>query len=86
MMLYRGQIMAVAAVLFGALGLLLGYIYVSTPVRLGDLGALLIFSAACISVILALLLAAWSYMYWVPKWERDEKRTGKVPGDRKVKQ
>lgn len=83
MSLFRGQIMAIAAFCFGALSAALLYLYFAAFKRLGDWASLMTFGAACLCFIAAMLLAAWSYMYWVPKWERDEKRTGRVPGEKK---
>lgn len=86
MNLYRGHWLLGLGVGFGILGmgLVIAYFYLLSG-NPGSMWVFLIFMAGCACVIAGLTMAALSYGYWVPKWERDEKRTGHVLGDERKK-
>lgn len=78
--LYRGHIYAGAAVTLTLLGFIVGV----QVFYMGGIRGLFEFSlliAWAFSVIAALVFAALAYVNWVPKWERDEKRTGHILGE-----
>ena len=79
--LYRGPIYAGCAVLVGILSTLGIIWYFRSPSSDGWFGLLVLFMSM-LGGIAALLLVALSYMHWMPKWERDEKRTGHIPGEK----
>jgi hypothetical protein len=81
--LYRGQILALMAVAFTALGVALFFTFWVGMERIGDLLSLGTLAASGLCIIVGLTSAAMSYVYWVPKWERVEKRTGSFPGERR---
>jgi hypothetical protein len=47
----------------------------------GDFLAFMAIIGAMVSIICALVFVALAYVNWVPRWERDEKKTGRFPGD-----
>lgn len=81
--LYRGQIFLALAVVFVLLGGLAGWQYANSP--RGDLFSMVWFGLACASAIGALVGISFAYTEWVPKWERIEKRTGRMPGEERKK-
>lgn len=79
--LYRGQVYAGLAVILFLCGFAAGYqVFVLGGVN--GLWELFLLGVAMFSNIAGLVLLAFAYVKWVPKWERDEKRTGHVIGDR----
>jgi uncharacterized membrane protein len=86
MNLYRGHWLLATSVVFGVIGIgLLIWYFRSLGGNPGSVLVFLIFVAACLCAIVSLTTAALSYAQWVPKWERDEKRTGHVLGDERKK-
>lgn len=82
MNLYRGQILLVLAVGFVGVGALDLWLYFGPLVYRQDrVEVFLLLIGGALSLILGLLLFAMSYVAWVPRWEREEKRTGHIPGD-----
>jgi high-affinity Fe2+/Pb2+ permease len=79
--LYRGQIYAGAAVILGIVAFAIGYHVLSLGGVSGLWEFFLVMTGAA-AVIMGLVLCALAYVWWVPKWERDEKRTGHVPGEK----
>jgi hypothetical protein len=49
--------------------------------RIDEPGIFLLFIVGALAAIAGLTFCALGYVYWVPKWERDERRTGRVPGE-----
>jgi hypothetical protein len=84
--LYRGQILLALAVGFVGVGALDLWLYFGPLVyRQDHLEVFLLLIGGAFSIILGLVLFAMSAVAWVPKWERDEKRTGHIPGDGRKK-
>lgn len=82
--LYRGHICLGLSVLWAGICALLAYAASQYGGR-GDAVMLLLLGGAMLSGIAALLLATSAYTQWVPKWERHEKLTGHIPGEREKK-
>ena len=82
-MLYRGQIALAFAILFGLITAGSVWYYFTNDRAMNEWYEVVMFGVAVLSAIVALLCAALSYVSWVPKWERVEKRTGRVPGERR---
>lgn len=82
MNLYRGQIMlAIAAVLcVMSVACVIGYF--RSGQNMDNPLVFLLFAIGCLTFIVAATLGALAYTHWVPKWERDEKRTGHVLGEK----
>jgi uncharacterized membrane protein len=80
--MYRGHILLGISVLFGLLGFASGYqvFYIGGVTGWWEF---ILLMTAMFSWIVCLLAFAFAYTMWVPKWERDERRTGRVPGDGK---
>lgn len=80
--LYRGQVYAALAVFFLAFGI--AAIYTFTTIRdHSDPSTLIVLIVGMIAVITGAVIGALAYVSWLPKWERDEKRSGKGPGQNK---
>jgi ABC-type amino acid transport system permease subunit len=85
--LYQGQIWlgaAIVAFLLGVFWALMLFVF-ETDDR-SELTWFLMFIAWIISMVAMLVFATTAYGTWVPKWERHEKRTGHVPGEKEGKQ
>ena len=82
MNIWRGHILLVIALVSGLFGAaaVIGYFYLLRALP-GNDAVFLVFMIGCVLVILSLTSGALAYGNWVPKWERDEKRTGHIPGD-----
>lgn len=79
--LYRGPIYAGAATLVGILAVV-GIVWYFRFHSYDDAWfSLLVLFVSMLGGIASLLLIALSYIHWMPKWERDEKRTGHIPGE-----
>lgn len=85
MSLYRGQVYMGLALLFGVVAIGSFLIVMLNDPRMAELGWFALMCLACVSAICALVFTAFAYTLWVPKWERDEKRTGHVLGDERKK-
>lgn len=81
--LYRGQICLGIAVAFAILAGVAAWQYAVTD--RGDVGSMVWFGLACTGAVGTLVSVSFAYTEWVPKWERDEKRTGKFPGEKEKK-
>lgn len=83
--LYRGHIYAGLAVALTLLGFIAGIqvFYMGGVTGFAEFALLMIWMFTSIA---ALVFAALAYVNWVPKWERDEKRTGHVLGDPKERE
>jgi len=76
----------VLAVGFVALGALDLWLYFGPLVfRQDNLEVFLLFIGGALSIVIGLVCFAMSYVAWVPKWERTEKKTGHIPGDGRMK-
>lgn len=85
MNIWKGHILAGVAVVFGLVAVASFYAYFGTlRSQQSEVLTFLVFILGCIGFIGGLTSAALSYAEWVPKWERDERRTGKVPGERRT--
>jgi ABC-type amino acid transport system permease subunit len=81
MWLWRGHVYAVAAVA----SVIAGLLALIASFRMGnheDLAWLLVVGIAFLCGVATLVFAALAYSLWIPKWERDERRTGRAPGER----
>jgi uncharacterized membrane protein len=83
MNLWRGHIYLGVSIASGliAMALVLVYFY-NLRLNSGSLWLFLVFVAAALLAVVCLTTAALSYAQWVPKWERDEKRTGHILGEK----
>jgi hypothetical protein len=83
--LYRGQVYTVIAIVFGLIALASFWLVMQNDAGMNEIGWFLVMCTGCFASIIALTFAAFAYAMWVPKWERDEKRLGKVLGDERKK-
>lgn len=81
MTFYRGQTMTAIGALFIALAIVCLVGYGLSGQRVNEPGIFLLFVAGCLATIAGLTLLALGYTHWVPKWEREERRTGHIPGE-----
>lgn len=82
MNLYRGHILLALSVCFGLVAtvdVLLFFLVLEADMN--DWRAFALFLIGALSAIVCLTTAAISYAQWVPEWERQEKRTGHIPGE-----
>ena|SRR5688572_197496 len=79
--LYRGHILLGISLVCAAIGFVAGYrvFYVGGVTGWWEF---ILLVTAMGSTIVAGVLFAFSYTMWVPKWERDEKRSGLLPGEK----
>lgn len=81
---HAGIALTVVAVSFGIVAGACGWMYFALVPRYSGNGfVFLLFVVACLGAIVSLTCAALAYSNWPPQWEREEKRTGRVPGERK---
>jgi heme/copper-type cytochrome/quinol oxidase subunit 4 len=86
MSLYRGQMLAAAAICFGTTAVLCVFLYFMLLRDYSDeLWLLLLLIAGMSATVVALVTAAMAYALWVPAWERIEKRSGHTPGEERKK-
>lgn len=83
MNVWRGQTYLAIAVLFVLGAVLNGLLGYMAGEGLNGAAKALLYAFAGICVVGALVSSALSYAQWVPKWERDRRLAGEVPGERK---
>lgn len=70
----------VLTILFGVIATVATWWFLQGGRGLHEWHEVVTFMVASLSIIITLLLAALTYVAWVPKWERHERRTGHIPG------
>lgn len=81
MKLWKGQAMTVVGGGFIILAVAALVTYGLSGKRIDEPGIFLLFVIGLLAMIAGLTFCALGYVHWVPKWERDEKRTGQVLGE-----
>jgi len=79
--IWRGHIYLAMAVVFVFGAALSGFLGFSADERWNGAAKLLLYAIGATCIIGALVTTALSYALWVPKWERDERRSGRFPGE-----
>lgn len=77
-MIYRGQWLLGFAVMFFVVALVVAF---TMPSLASTLVQLIWTLSWVMSIVCSLVFVALADRWWVPKWEREEKRTGRQPGD-----
>jgi hypothetical protein len=78
--LYRGHILAVVAAILVIIASILTIMLMADAFPADDMVWVIILTSVAWQG--AIILGPVSYMLWVPKWEREEKITGRFPGDK----
>jgi hypothetical protein len=78
--LYRGHLIAALAIIMAIIGLSLTLHLVLGPTPDGSSVGTIILTF--LSYQAAIILGPVAYIFWVPQWEREEKITGRFPGDK----
>ena len=78
--LYRGHALAVVTAILVIIASILTIMLMADAFPADDMVWVIILTSLAWQG--AIILGPVSYMFWVPKWEREEKITGRVPGDK----
>jgi hypothetical protein len=81
---WRGQMYLAMAVAFSIGAVFNGFLGFVAGEGWNGSAKILLYVFAGFCVIGALTCAAMSYAMWVPRWERDKRLAGKVPGERRT--